>query len=46
MPQTRHRGFAGTRILREAAGRRWGRSFRAHEVLAVLEGLARNGFIA
>jgi hypothetical protein len=33
-------------ILREPAGRRWGRSFRAHEVLAVLEGLARNGFIA
>ncbi len=25
-------------ILREATGRRWGRSFRAHEVLAVLEG--------
>ena len=29
-------------ILREATGRRWGRSFRAHEVLAVLEGLAAN----
>ncbi len=26
------------RILREATGRRWGRSFQAHEVLAVLEG--------
>ena len=25
-------------ILREATGRRWGRSFRAYEVLAVLEG--------
>jgi Fic family protein len=33
-------------ILREATGRRWGRSFRAHEVLAVLEGSARAGFIA
>ncbi|WP_428394991.1 Fic family protein [Lichenicoccus sp.] len=27
-------------ILREATGRRWGRSFRACEVLAVLQGLA------
>lgn len=27
-------------ILREATGRRWGRSFRAYEVLAVLEGRA------
>jgi len=27
-------------ILRETTGRRWGRSFRAHEVLAVLEGRA------
>ncbi len=27
-------------LLREATGRRWGRSFRAHEVLAVLEGRA------
>jgi Fic family protein len=28
-------------ILREATGRRWGRSFQAHEVLAVLEGRPR-----
>jgi hypothetical protein len=25
-------------ILREATDRRWGRSFQAHEILAVLEG--------
>jgi hypothetical protein len=25
-------------ILREATGRHWGRSFQAHEVLAILEG--------
>jgi hypothetical protein len=33
-------------ILREATGRRWGRSFRAYEILAVLEGSARADFIA
>jgi Fic family protein len=30
-------------ILHEATGRRWGRSFQAHEVLAVLEGRAFAG---
>ena len=30
-------------VLREATGRRWGRSFRAHEVLAVLENRPTQG---
>jgi Fic family protein len=40
-PQAANTGIAallGLGILHEATGRRWGRSFQAHEVLAVLEG--------
>jgi Fic family protein len=39
-PQAANTGIAallGLGILREATGRRWGRNFQAHEVLAVLE---------
>jgi len=40
-PQAANTGIAALvelGILREATGRRWGRSFQAYEVLAVLEG--------
>jgi Fic family protein len=45
-PQAANTGIAALLqlgILREATGRRWGRSFQAHEVLAILEGRVRTG---
>jgi hypothetical protein len=45
-PQAANTGIAvllDLGILHEATGRRWGRSFQAHEVLAVLEGRAFAG---